>query len=298
MVRPGALGDTLMLLPALHLLREGARVTFLGRRPGLDALRLAGIRALDIEQAPWCALFSDTPQPGALPVRSVDRVVAFFQNSRDLLKKNLEILLPGARVKVYPSQPEGPAHMVFHGARCLKDAGLPVSPKEAVALAREGGLFGPPSPVKTPSMVLHPGSGSARKNYPPAFFRAFLEAAAARPGLRDLEPLLLLGPAEEALRADLLSLDRRPFKDVLLSPDLGALTDLLRRVALFVGHDSGITHLAALCGAPTLALFRNGDSPRWGPLGPQVRILDGQAPPLMAPDALLEAAVGLLAPAF
>ncbi|RMH06065.1 MAG: glycosyltransferase family 9 protein, partial [Nitrospirae bacterium] len=45
--------------------------------------------------------------------------------------------------------------------------------------------------------------------------------------------------------------------------------------ALFLGHDSGLTHLAAVLGVPTIALFGPTDPTRWGPRGKRVTILRG-----------------------
>jgi heptosyltransferase-2 len=53
-------------------------------------------------------------------------------------------------------------------------------------------------------------------------------------------------------------------------PELAAI---LQRVRLFLGHDSGISHIAAAAGAPSLLLFGPTDPDVWGPLSGQVRIV-------------------------
>ncbi len=55
--------------------------------------------------------------------------------------------------------------------------------------------------------------------------------------------------------------------------DLGDLARWLSGAALYIGNDSGITHLAAAVGVPTLALFGPTDPAVWGPRGEQVSIL-------------------------
>jgi ADP-heptose:LPS heptosyltransferase len=73
---------------------------------------------------------------------------------------------------------------------------------------------------------------------------------------------------------------------------LRVLGALLARAALYVGNDSGVTHLAAAWGAPTLALFGPTDPAQWAPLGPRVRTLrapDGRMPSLGV-ASVLEAA--------
>jgi heptosyltransferase-3 len=51
---------------------------------------------------------------------------------------------------------------------------------------------------------------------------------------------------------------------------------LLTQSRLYAGHDSGITHLAAMLGTPTLAFFRSTSVIQWRPLGPKVRIVHGE----------------------
>ena len=56
---------------------------------------------------------------------------------------------------------------------------------------------------------------------------------------------------------------------------MGSLWDLacwLARASLYIGNDSGITHLAAAVGTPTLALFGPTDPAVWAPRGPNVRV--------------------------
>jgi hypothetical protein len=54
------------------------------------------------------------------------------------------------------------------------------------------------------------------------------------------------------------------------------LLSLLAQSRLYAGHDSGITHLAAMLGTPTLAFFRSTSAIQWRPLGPKVGIIQRQ----------------------
>jgi ADP-heptose:LPS heptosyltransferase len=51
---------------------------------------------------------------------------------------------------------------------------------------------------------------------------------------------------------------------------LGAV---LAHAGLYVGNDSGVSHLAAAWGAPVLALFGPTDPAQWAPVGPRVKVL-------------------------
>lgn len=75
---------------------------------------------------------------------------------------------------------------------------------------------------------------------------------------------------------------------------------LLARCALFVGNDSGLMHLAAAAGTPTLGLFGPTPASEYGPIGPQARAVLAEGPPGQAPmtalavPAALQAAVAVL----
>jgi ADP-heptose:LPS heptosyltransferase len=51
------------------------------------------------------------------------------------------------------------------------------------------------------------------------------------------------------------------------------LAGVLSRVDLFLGHDSGVAHLSALVGTPTVAMFGPTDPARWAPRGPAVTVI-------------------------
>ena len=118
-------------------------------------------------------------------------------------------------------------------------------------------------------LALHPGSGSTRKNWPPERF-AELALTLAR-GRRFL---VVEGPADEAAVAPL-----RERKDAVVARGLplNTLGALLARAALYVGNDSGVSHLAAAWGTPTVALFGPTEATIWSPVGPRVRVLEAPA---------------------
>ena len=110
-------------------------------------------------------------------------------------------------------------------------------------------------------LAVHPGSGSRAKNWP---LERFLEAArrlsAGRPWL------LVLGPAEDDVLAP-------PDARLARSLPLRTLGAVLARADLFLGNDSGVSHLAAACGTRTLALFGPTDPELWAPVGRSVLTL-------------------------
>jgi hypothetical protein len=97
--------------------------------------------------------------------------------------------------------------------------------------------------------VIHPFSGSEKKNWPLALFREVYSALSAR------MPVYWCAGPEEALDG------------AVRFEDLGGLAEWLAGASLYVGNDSGITHLAAACGVPVVAIFGRTDPRVWGPRG-------------------------------
>jgi ADP-heptose:LPS heptosyltransferase len=121
-----------------------------------------------------------------------------------------------------------------------------------------------------PLALVHPGSGSRDKCATPEVLLPVLEGLEAE----GYELLLLEGPADHEPVARLLPhMTRRPVLVRGLSVRL--LAGVLSKVDLFVGHDSGVTHLASLLGTPTVGLFGPTDPARWAPRGPSVTIIRG-----------------------
>ncbi len=121
-------------------------------------------------------------------------------------------------------------------------------------------------------VIIHPGSGSPRKNWPTKRFVELLRTL--KEGCPTATPWLLEGPADgEAVRAVLHGLGGGMEIPVLRPHSLTDLAALLQETSLFVGNDSGVTHLSAALGVPTIGLFGPSDPTVWAPLGPQVRVL-------------------------
>jgi ADP-heptose:LPS heptosyltransferase len=112
-------------------------------------------------------------------------------------------------------------------------------------------------------LALHPGSGARSKNWPAERFAGLADALA--PGQR---VAVVHGPADDAAVSRLTTL--LPRARVLAALPLPVLGAVLSRAGLFVGNDSGVSHLAAAYGAPTFALFGPTDPDVWAPPGARV----------------------------
>ena len=119
----------------------------------------------------------------------------------------------------------------------------------------------------TKVLALAPGSGAREKNWPAEFF-----AAVAKRWERNLggRVLIMLGPVE-AERSELEYFGN--CGEVVQNEGLGRVAALLSRCDLYLGNDSGITHLAAALGVNTVALFGPTDPAQWVPCGRRVAVI-------------------------
>ncbi len=121
-----------------------------------------------------------------------------------------------------------------------------------------------------PCAVIHAGSGSPHKCCAPPLLAELITR------LRDrrISPVLVVGPADGDLSArlqDLMPVALPTFQGL----DLVGAAGLLAAADLYIGHDSGLTHLAAAVAMPTVALFGPTAVARWAPRGRAVAILSG-----------------------
>jgi ADP-heptose:LPS heptosyltransferase len=124
----------------------------------------------------------------------------------------------------------------------------------------------------TPPIVLalHPGSGSEKKNWPEERWAELLEELEQQTALR----LLLVGGEAEGERLQRLAAALPPLRTrVAQSLPLAELAGWLAGCHGFIGHDSGISHLAAALGLPGLLLWGETEASLWRPPSQRMRLL-------------------------
>ena len=125
-------------------------------------------------------------------------------------------------------------------------------------------------------LAVAPGSGHAGKNWP---LSHYYEASRALAWEFKLGVIWLAGPAEADAVPYLKALASAQGHLLLAGAPLEQVAAVLSRCRLFLGNDSGLTHLAAALGGPrVLALFGPTNPAVWAPPGEQVRILTGPCP--------------------
>jgi heptosyltransferase-3 len=119
-------------------------------------------------------------------------------------------------------------------------------------------------------VVIHPGSGSAHKCVAPETLASVVSVLQNSGAI----PMVLEGPADREPVERLLPLCVNP-PIVLKDLDILTVAGVLAQAHLFVGQDSGVTHLAGLMGVRTVALFGPTDPDRWAPYGTHVTVVRG-----------------------
>ena len=268
-----------MLVPALVQMSASIEVVLVCRSPSLEILRPYVGQSVDYEGPEWHRLFLDKYDGHLfLTIPRVDRVVAFLNDPDGTVEKNLKLCLPNASIHLFPAFPpeRTEIHVARYLAECLKSAGLPADPENALEAARNRALLKrEPALIRQQKIVFHPGSGGQAKNHPPDFWIELIEESSKDPLLGGHDFVVLLGPAEEQLYPFFIENIHHRNTQTLFSPEREDLISLLGKVSLYIGHDSGITHLSAMLGAPTIALFKESSVSQWSPLGPAVRIIQG-----------------------
>jgi ADP-heptose:LPS heptosyltransferase len=246
-IRPGAIGDFIVSLPAMECLRTdylevwtaSAHVPLVRFADAARSIAGSGIDLLGIRETSRLErLISE--------LRSFDSIVSWYgtgrQEFRDLVRKL------GLPFRFFPALPADGSGV--HATDFYLQQARSIAPCECDAVPRircDG--------AREEFAVIHPFSGSARKNWPLEKFRGM----AAK--LERAMPVRWCAGAEDP-----------PLEGALRIDDLWELARWLARARLYVGNDSGITHLAAAVGTPVLALFGASDPQVWAPRGENVRV--------------------------
>ncbi len=279
-IRGGAIGDFILTLPALRLLREAfpeTHIEILGYRHILALAdgRFYANATRSIEYAKLAGFFN--PKSELDPelceyFASFQQVISYIYDPDELF---LTCLRRAGVKNFLAGSPKITAqhHATYQLAQPLEQMALFLSDSSAVLFPNPEDHAAADEHVKHLPLrwiAIHPGSGSEKKNWPVERWLQLIEQLLANhPQTRIV---LVGGESDTARLSDLRHhlQDRVRIFENLPLPVLGAA---LSRCTLFLGHDSGISHLAAAAGATCLLLFGPTDPKVWAPANPQVKIL-------------------------
>lgn len=263
LIRPGAIGDCILSFPALQHLRADFTEIWISS-PLVPLIHFANVvRPLPATGIDMVGIGDlEVPDHVRRGLLAFDSIVSWYGSNRAEFRQALEAL----------------------GVPCTFHATLPPSAHGGHAIDFFAGQVGAPDGlvpwIKTNtaeprgSVILHPFSGSGRKNWPLCLFRQ-LAAQLSYP----VE--WTAGPEDDLSEASRFD-------------NLAELANWITGAQLYIGNDSGITHLAAATGIPTLALFGPASSETWTPRGRNVVVLRTNALESLSVATVLDAANRLL----
>ncbi|MDZ4860245.1 MAG: glycosyltransferase family 9 protein [Candidatus Hydrogenedentes bacterium] len=259
-IHTGGIGDFLLFCPCLKRLAEEGPVSLAGAdRDRLNLAVVCGIAedAYLLDDIEFGSIFSTPTSRFEKFVAQFDRVVVWMTDDGGQIRRAL--LSAGVSdVRVYAGLP--PKDWQLHaGAYYSESLGYKVLPPLVLPFEDDGFAH---------DAVIHAGSGSGRKNWPIENFVAVADALEARG--RNVE--WILGPAEAGLEVPHAA-------RVIEVVSVVTLARHLAGTALYIGNDSGVTHLAAACGCWTVAIFSVTEPEVWAPRGERVSVVCGEAWP-------------------
>jgi ADP-heptose:LPS heptosyltransferase len=271
-IRGGAIGDFILTLPVFTALRQQfpqAHLEVLGY-PHIAQLALAGGLVDRVQPIEARALATFFARGGELPEAQRDYfsefnlIISYLFDPDEIFRENLARCSPAQFIggQHRPDEREGThATQVF------------LNPLTRLAIFDADPV--PRLPInhhQSPHnrIAVHPGSGSERKNWPEARWAELL----ARLMAETPQSLLLVGGEVEGERLQRLA-TRLPADRCVVAQSLplAELAEQLAGCTAFVGHDSGITHLAAALGVPSVVLWADTVEELWRPQGDCVRII-------------------------
>jgi ADP-heptose:LPS heptosyltransferase len=196
-----------------------------------------------------------------------------FERSLKALSAGLVLSQPP-----FPPPPPPTIHAADFALELVARAGVPVPPPTAgivlneaeLALAQPFFMTHRVNPAIQPLVVVHPGSGSPAKRWPVENFARLIDTMEGELGVRTV---IVTGYAEADVLVGLHSHLDTATPLVADNWPLLPTAALIARAAVFVGHDSGLTHLAAALGRPTVAIFGPTDPGIWQPRGERVTVV-------------------------
>jgi heptosyltransferase-2 len=277
-IRGGAIGDFVLTLPALKLLRDrfpGAQVEILGYKhiAVLAEKRFYADAVRSIESGQLARFFAkDSELPNELIdyFTSFDLIVSYLFDPDGIFDANLK----RCGIKTFiagPSKLDNREHAARQLARPLEALGLhledpaarlyPSEADRAFARSFRGRL-------SDRVLVLHPGSGSETKNWPIENWQRLGNALLAQ----NHALIIVSGEADEERVEQLASGWKGKAVKFARNLPLPHVAALLENT-IFLGHDSGISHIAAAVGATCVLLFGRTNPEIWAPANANVTVL-------------------------
>jgi len=280
-IRGGAIGDFILTLPALKALRDAyphAHIEILGYKHitvlAENRFYAQAVRSIEYGQlSSFFAKNSELPPELGTYFASFDLIISYLYDPDGIFENNLRRCGVGNFVRG-PAKIEKGEHATRQLARPMQEIGLTVADLVAnVYPSIEDRQVAQEflRDLSRPVIAFHVGSGSEKKSWP---LQNWIDIGDHLLGSGDFNGSLVIvsGEADEERARELRTVwrnDRVRFAKNLPLPELAALFER----AIFLGHDSGISQLAAAAGANCILLFGPSDPEVWAPKGKNVCVI-------------------------
>ncbi len=273
---PGSLGDFLCFLPALEEIANSTAsgmVEVVARGELLAMIQQLPFvsRALSLDRGIFARLFSRPGEKGeetSLLSFPVSEIFSWFGHVHPEVRANLDRMAPGRVQSFAFFTAQEDCHAGAYYLRCvgiteLRGPSLFLGEEEKQWLDWYWRLhdWQPSSRV----LIVHPGSGGQKKRWVSEGFVQVCRWWRQRKG----KVLILLGPAEEEESEKW----RQVGEEVESHLSILQVAALLSCADLYLGNDSGVSHLAGAVGARGIILFGPTDPRQWKPLGGALSVI-------------------------
>jgi heptosyltransferase-2 len=267
-LRGGALGDIVLTLPILQAVRDfypDSFVTLVAPYPQAILARYHTDRLLDLNSARLIGLFKPgtSLQAEAREYLRADLILSYLSDPDRMVEKKLTL---SDTTKFL----QGPFKLELERRPAVAQLAQPLAILGITSIDPVPRLTAlhPTRPMNR--LAIHPGSGSPNKNWPLGHWAELLDELMPRFD----EILLISGEADTEILEAVRPLIPATKLRLCANRSLWDMVSELSQATLFIGHDSGVTHIAAATGAATVALFGPTDPMIWAPNGDHVVVIE------------------------
>lgn len=288
-VHPGTIGDVLLAVEAIREIKKAFpshHVVWVGQSEvGEFLLECEEVHEVIGIEGPFLSQLLTHTRHFALRIQAIlqrcTHCVCWMTDHDEIFSNNLRSL--GIRFII--QSPQSPELMNFHHEerflRTLRPWGIMADSQKnrmllfnkvstqsvADSLRSRFSFF-----IDTPYIVIHPGSGSQHKCVASSLMKEIARRLLEHPGIT---LVILSGPADQGQVNNFLDEIPSGIFHLVSNQSLSTVAVVLKKAALYIGHDSGISHLAAGVGTPSIVLFGPTNSVYWAPRGDHVTVIQG-----------------------
>ena len=281
-INSSSIGDFILSLPVLFAIRNNspkAYIEIMGKSDVLELVenRFYADKGISVEIKGLYNFFikkENLPDFLVNYFKSFDKIYTFLNDGEGIFLENLKRTNVEEIYFLKKSFPETfKNHAIKEYSKILKPLGIEIRIERPKIILNKHDRNFAENFIKANKFIkqgdiciaIHPGSGSKKKNWD---FDNFIELSEKLKSEFKCNILLLSGPAED----DKFIKDKDGFINVR-GLSLIELASVLEKCSLYIGNDSGITHLSSALGIPVIAIFGPTNRDIWKPIGNDVRVI-------------------------